>query len=105
MYLQPLLEGDLPQSLMDRFRQVQAGVDNGGSFGPLTGRASRAEALRGTSSHGSPAGLLTTRQGVPARTNLVCRLQRYSATTVTTANALKAGENKHLAYHYSATTL
>jgi hypothetical protein len=50
---------------MDRFRQVQAGVDNGGSFGLITGR------LDATSSHGSPAGLLTTRQGRSARTNLV----------------------------------
>jgi hypothetical protein len=43
MYLQPLLEGDLPQSLMDRFRQVQARLNNGGSFGLLTGRAGHAD--------------------------------------------------------------
>jgi hypothetical protein len=35
----PLIEGNLPQCLIDRLRQVQAGVYDGWSFGRRTGRA------------------------------------------------------------------
>jgi hypothetical protein len=60
MNLQPLLERDLPQCLIDRLWQVQAGVDDGRRRRLLTSRASCAaisrSGSRAASRHSSPAG-------------------------------------------------
>ena len=71
MDLEPFLEGDLTQRLVDRLRQVQTCMDDGWPFGPRTGRASGTGTFSGSpgpdSSHGSPAGFLLGLKGVVAQ--------------------------------------
>jgi hypothetical protein len=70
MDFDPLIEGDRPQRLIDRLREIQAGVDDGWPFIRGAGRASYAStfpgSLWGASRHSSPAAFLLGQRAIVA---------------------------------------